>query len=132
MLPLRELLQIVAASNFKQPTRMAILYNHAEANNFAVIGTANKNEHDQGFFVKYGDGGVDLLPMVHLFKTQIYQLADYLGVPKEIRSRTPTTDTYSAPSAQQEPCSVSDHGSALVCARAKRTRWRGGPGDGSH
>ena len=67
-----------------------------------MIGTANKNEHDQGFFVKYGDGGVDIKPIAHLFKTQIYQLAEYLDVPESIRSRPPTTDTYSAPSTQEE------------------------------
>jgi NAD+ synthase len=101
-LPLKEYFQIVAASNFKQRTRMSMLYYHAELNNYAVVGTANKNEHGQGFFVKYGDGGVDIQPLVHLFKTQIYQLAEYLGVPAEIRQRPPTTDTYSAPSTQEE------------------------------
>lgn len=101
-LPLREYYQIVAASNFKQRTRMAMLYYHAELRNFAVIGTSNKNEHAQGFFVKYGDGGVDIQPIAHLLKTQIYQLARYLDVPEEIQQRPPTTDTYSAPSTQQE------------------------------
>jgi len=101
-LPVREFLQIVAASNLKQRTRMAMLYYHAEVNNYAVIGTANRNEHDQGFFVKYGDGGVDIKAIGHLFKTQVYQLAQYLGVPEEIRRRTPTTDTYGAPCNQQE------------------------------
>ena len=101
-LPVREFLQIVAASNLKQRTRMSMLYYHAELNNYAVIGTANKNEHDQGFFVKYGDGGVDIKAIGHLFKTQVYQLAEYLGVPEEIRHRTPTTDTYGAPCNQQE------------------------------
>jgi NAD+ synthase len=98
----REYSQIVAASNFKQRTRMAMLYYHAELNHYAVIGTANKNEHEQGFFVKYGDGGVDIKPIGHLFKTQVYQLAQYLDVPEEIRQRPPTTDTYSAPTTQQE------------------------------
>ena len=101
-LPLQEYFQIVAASNFKQRTRMAMLYYHAELRNYAVIGTANKNEHDQGFFVKYGDGGVDVKLIAHLFKTQVYQLAEYLDVPEVIRERPPTTDTYSAPSTQQE------------------------------
>lgn len=101
-LPLHEYFQIVAASNFKQRTRMAMLYYHAELRNYAAIGTANKNEHDQGFFVKYGDGGVDVKPIAHLFKTQVYQLAEYLDVPEEVRHRPPTTDTYSAPSTQQE------------------------------
>jgi len=98
----RDFLQIVAASNFKQRTRMAMLYYHAEVNHYAVIGTANKNEHDQGFFVKHGDAGVDVKPIGHLYKTQVYQLAEYLGVPEEIRKRTPTSDTYSAPTSQQE------------------------------
>ena len=81
---------------------MSTLYYHAELRQFAVIGTANKNEHAQGFFVKYGDGGADVKPIAHLYKTQVYQLAEFLGVPEQIRLRTPTTDTYSAPSTQQE------------------------------
>jgi NAD+ synthase len=97
-----EFLQIVAASNFKQRSRMATLYYHAEARNYAVIGTANKNEHNQGFLVKYGDGGVDIQPIAHLYKTQVYQLAEYLGVPEEIRQRPPTSDTYSAHQTQEE------------------------------
>lgn len=101
-LPAREMLEIVAASNLKQRARMSTLYFHAEARQFAVIGTANKNEHAQGFFVKYGDGGVDIQPIAHLFKTQIYELARYLEVPKGIQERPPTTDTYSAPCDQQE------------------------------
>src|SRR5436190_12950108 len=101
-LPAREMLEIVAASNLKQRARMSTLYFHAEARQFAVIGTANKNEHGQGFFVKYGDGGVDIQPIAHLFKTQIYQLARHLGVPEGIQTRPPTTDTYSAPQSQEE------------------------------
>jgi NAD+ synthase len=101
-LPARELLEIVAATNLKQRSRMSTLYFHAEARQFAVIGTANKNEHAQGFFVKYGDGGVDIQPIAHLFKTQVYELARCLGVPEAIQKRTPTTDTYSAPCDQQE------------------------------
>ncbi len=98
----QELRQIVAATNFKQRSRMAMLYYHAELRDYAVIGTANKNEHDQGFFVKYGDGGADVMPIVHLYKTQVYQLAEYLEIPEEIRHRPPTSDTYSAPSTQEE------------------------------
>ncbi|HGY56652.1 MAG TPA: NAD(+) synthase [Caldithrix abyssi] len=101
-LPLKEYLQIVAASNFKQRSRMSMLYYHAERLNWAVIGTGNKNEHEQGFFVKYGDGGADVKPIAHLFKTQVFQLAEYLGVPEEIQGRTPTTDTYSAEQTQEE------------------------------
>ena len=101
-LPLNEYLQITAASNFKQRSRMSMLYYHAEKRNYAVIGTPNKNEHDQGFFVKYGDSGSDVRPIKHLFKTQVYQVAEYLGIPEEIRKRTPTTDTYSAEQTQEE------------------------------
>jgi NAD+ synthase len=101
-LPAREFLQVVAASNFKQRTRMAMLYYHAELRNYAVIGTANKNEHEQGFFVKHGDAGVDFQAIVHLYKTQVYQLATELDVPEEIQKRPPTSDTYSAPSTQEE------------------------------
>jgi NAD+ synthase len=101
-LNLRDYLQIVAASNFKQRSRMMMLYYHAELRNYAVVGTPNRNEHDQGFFVKWGDGGYDVGPIRHLFKTQVYQLADYLDVPAEIRNAIPTTDTYSAHSSQEE------------------------------
>lgn len=101
-LPSAEFLQIVAASNFKQRSRMAMLYYHAEARNYAVIGTSNKDEHAQGFLVKYGDSGVDIQLIAHLYKTQVYQLAEYLDVPAEIRQRTPTSDTYSAHQTQEE------------------------------
>ena len=97
-----EFLQIVAASNFKQRARMAVLYFHAELRNHAVVGTTNKDEHDQGFFVKYGDGGADVMAIGHLYKSQIYQLAEYLDVPAAIRTRPPTTDTYSAACDQTE------------------------------
>lgn len=101
-LPAREFLQIVAASNFKQRARMAMLYHHAELHNYAVIGTANRSEHDQGFFVKHGDVGVDVKALGHLYKTQVYQLATYLDIPEAIRRRPPTSDTYSAPCTQEE------------------------------
>jgi NAD+ synthase len=98
----RDYLQIVAASNFKQRTRMSILYYHAEALHYAVIGTPNKHEQEQGFFVKYGDGGADVMPIGNLYKTQVYQLARQLGVPDTIIKRTPTTDTYPAAQTQEE------------------------------
>jgi NAD+ synthase len=101
-LPLKEYLQIVAASNMKQRIRMLTLYYHAERLNYAVIGTGNKNEHDQGFFVKYGDGGADCKPIAHLFKTQVFQLGEFLGVPKSIQDRIPTTDTYPDEQTQEE------------------------------
>jgi NAD+ synthase len=101
-LPLKAYLQIVAASNLKQRLRMTTLYYHAEKRNYAVVGTGNKDEHMQGFFVKYGDGGADLKPIAHLFKIQVYQVAEAIGVPQEIIKRTPTTDTYSFEVTQEE------------------------------
>lgn len=101
-LPANEFRQIVAASNFKQRSRMSILYYHAEARHYAVIGTPNKHEVEQGFFVKNGDGGADVMPIAHLYKTQVYQFARFLGIPQEIIDRTPTSDTYTAEQTQEE------------------------------
>jgi NAD+ synthase len=101
-MPSAEFRQIEAASNFKQRCRMSMLYYHAELLHYAVIGTPNKHEVEQGFFVKWGDGGADIMPIAHLYKTQVYQLARYLEVPREIIDRTPTTDTYSAEQTQEE------------------------------
>jgi len=101
-LPLKAYLQIVASTNLKQRLRMTTLYYQAEKRNWAVAGTGNKDEHMQGFFVKYGDGGADLKPIAHLYKVQVFQLAEYLGVPQKIIERTPTTDTYSAEVTQEE------------------------------
>jgi NAD+ synthase len=95
-------LGIVAATNMKQRTRKQIEYYHADRMNYAVIGTPNLLEYDQGFFVKNGDGAADLKPIAHLYKSQVYQLATYLGVPEEITSRPPTTDTYQLAQTQQE------------------------------
>lgn len=102
ILPAKDYLQIVASSNFKQRTRMSMLYYYAESLHYAVIGTPNRHEVEQGFFVKYGDGGADVMPIASLYKTQVYQLAEHLGVPQEIIDRTPTTDTYSAEQTQEE------------------------------
>lgn len=95
-------LGIVAATNMKQRTRKQFEYYHADRLNFAVLGTPNRLEYDQGFFVKNGDGAADIKPIAHLYKSQVYQLAAHLGIPQEIRSRPPTTDTYSMPQTQEE------------------------------
>jgi len=94
--------EVVAATNFKQRTRKMLEYHHADRLDYAVLGTPNRLEYDQGFFVKNGDGAADVKPIAHLYKTQVYQLAEFLGVPEEIRSRPPTTDTYSLPQSQDE------------------------------
>jgi NAD+ synthase len=101
-LPLDAYLGIVAATNFKQRVRKMMEYHYADSRRYAVAGTANLLEHDQGFFVKHGDGAADLKPIAHLYKSQVYQLAEYLGVPEEIRRRRPTTDTYPLEQSQEE------------------------------
>ncbi len=94
--------EVVAATSFKQRTRKMLEYHHADRLDYAVIGTPNLLEYDQGFFVKNGDGAADVKPIAHLYKSQVYQLAEHLGIPEEIRSRPPTTDTYSLPQSQDE------------------------------
>ncbi len=101
-LPLNAYLGVVAATNFKQRIRKMMEYYYADKLNFATTGTPNRLEYDQGFFVKLGDGAADIKPIAHLYKTQVYQLAEYLGVPEEIRRRPPTTDTYSLEQGQDE------------------------------
>lgn len=101
-LPLNAYLGILAASNFKQRTRKMIEYYHADRLNYAVAGTPNRLEYDLGFFVKGGDGAADFKPIAHLYKSQVYQLAEHLGVPEEICRRPPTTDTYSLAQSQEE------------------------------
>jgi NAD+ synthase len=95
-------LEIVAATNFKQRVRKMLEYHHADRLHYAVLGTPNRLEYDQGFFVKGGDGLADVKPIAHLYKTQVYQLAHHLGVPCRIIERPPTTDTYSLPQTQEE------------------------------
>ncbi|MEU0315236.1 NAD(+) synthase [Nocardioides sp. NPDC006273] len=95
-------LEIVAATNFKQRARKALEYFHADRLNYAVAGTPNRLEYDQGFFVKLGDGAADLKPIAHLYKSQVYAMAAHLGVPEEIQARPSTTDTYSLEQSQEE------------------------------
>ena len=101
-MPAGPYLQVVASTNHKQRIRKTLEYYHADRLNYAVIGTPNRLEYDQGFFVKNGDGAADLKPIAHLYKTQVYALAHYLGLPDEVCSATPTTDTYSLAQGQDE------------------------------
>jgi NAD+ synthase len=94
--------EIVAATNFKQRVRKMLEYHHADRLDYAVVGTPNRLEYDQGFFVKNGDGAADVKPIAHLYKTQVYQLAEEVGVPVVIRERPPTTDTYALEQSQEE------------------------------
>jgi NAD+ synthase len=93
---------VVAATNFKQRVRKMLEYHHADRLHYAVVGTPNRLEYDQGFFVKNGDGAADVKPIAHLYKSQVYALAEHLGVPQEICERPPTTDTYALDQSQEE------------------------------
>ncbi len=93
---------IVASTSFKQRTRKMMEYYYADRMNYAVVGTPNRLEYDQGFFVKNGDGAADLKPIAHLYKSQVYQIAEHLGIPSDIRNRRPTTDTYPLEQSQEE------------------------------
>jgi NAD+ synthase len=101
-MPAAAYLALVAATNYKQRLRKTTEYYHADRLAYAVIGTPNRLEYDQGFFVKQGDGAADVKPIAHLYKTQVYALAAHLGVPEEVRTQPPTTDTYSMPQTQEE------------------------------
>jgi NAD+ synthase len=101
-LPLEAYLGVLAATNFKQRVRKMMEYYYADRLNYAVAGTPNRLEYDQGFFVKLGDGAADFKPIAHLYKTQVYKMAEYLGVPEKNCKRSPTTDTYSLEQGQDE------------------------------
>ena len=125
-------LQIVAATNFKQRVRKTIEYCHADRLNYAVVGTPNRLEYDQGFFVKNGDGSADVKPIAHLYKTQVYALARYLDLPEDVCDAQPTTDTYSMVQGQDEfyfalPYDKMDI--ALLYNRGESTAACGGTGD---
>ncbi len=95
-------LKISACQNMKQRMRMVQLYYYAEKNNYIVAGTTNKSEVLQGFFVKFGDGGVDIEPIAHLYKTHVFEMAEHIGVIEEILNRHPSPDTYSLPVTDKE------------------------------
>jgi len=124
---------VIAAANMKQRTRKQLEYYHADRLGYAVAGTPNLLEYDQGFFVKNGDGAADFKPIAHLYKSQVYQLAAHLGLPAEICARPPTTDTWSLPQSQEEfyfsaPYQVMDvcmHGLESGCS-AETTAARAG------
>ena len=114
-MPAPAYLQLIAATNYKQRVRKMTEYYHADRLNYVVAGTPNRLEYDQGFFVKLGDGSADIKPIAHLYKTQVYALAEYLGVPEEIRKRPPTTDTFSLPQTQEEFYFALPYGQMDLC-----------------
>ena len=101
-LRLHEYLTIVAATSYKQRLRKTIEYFHADRLHYAVLGTPNRLEYDQGFFVKNGDGAADIKPIAHLYKSQVYGMARHLGLPERLCNAQPTTDTYSLEQGQDE------------------------------
>jgi NAD+ synthase len=101
-MPVDVYLAIVAATNMKQRVRKLLEYSRADALNYAVIGTPNRLEYDQGFFVRGGDGLADVKPIAHLYKTQVFGMARWLGLPPVITEQMPSTDTYSLPQSQEE------------------------------
>jgi NAD+ synthase len=114
-IPLHSYLQLIAATNLKQRTRKMTEYLYADRLNYAVCGTPNRLEYDQGFFVKLGDGSADFKPIAHLYKSQVYQLAEALDIPEEIRKRPPTTDTFSLPQTQEEFYFSLPYGQMDIC-----------------
>ena len=97
-----EFLYLTAATSIKHRVRMALLYYHAEKNHLVVAGTTNKSEYMQGYFVKYGDGGSDIEPLVNLYKSQIYQLGKFLNVPNEVISKDASPDVWSYATNDEE------------------------------
>ena len=97
-----DFLNLTAATSIKHRVRMTMLYHYAEKNNFAVIGTTNKTEYLQGYFVKYGDGGSDIEPLVHLYKSQIYQIAKFLKLPEKIINQDASPDVWSFKTNDEE------------------------------
>jgi NAD+ synthase len=114
-IPFHAYLQLIAATNLKQRIRKMTEYLYADRLNFAVCGTPNRLEYDQGFFVKQGDGSADFKPIAHLYKSQVYQLAEALGIPEEIRKRPPTTETFSLPQTQEEFYFSLPYGQMDIC-----------------
>ena len=102
-LPASAYRKLVAATNFKQRVRKMLEYYHADRLGYAVAGTPNRLEYDQGFFVKLGDGAADVKPIAHLFKSQVYAVSPRTSAfRKRFGTRTPTTDTFSLPQTQEE------------------------------
>jgi NAD+ synthase len=97
-----DFLTLTASTSIKHRVRMTLLYFHGEKNNFSVVGTTNKSEYQQGYFVKYGDGGSDIEPLVNIYKSQIYQLGKFLEIPNEILVSDASPDVWSFSTSDEE------------------------------
>ena len=97
-----DFLTLISATSIKHRVRMTLLYFYAEKNNLSVVGTTNKSEYLQGYFVKYGDGGSDIEPLVNLYKSQIYQIGNFLNVPEVILNNDASPDVWSYSTTDEE------------------------------
>ena len=97
-----DFLTLTAATSIKHRVRMTLLYYYAEKNNLSVVGTTNKSEYLQGYFVKYGDGGSDIEPLVNLYKSQIYQIGDFLNIDQDIMINPASPDVWSYSTTDEE------------------------------
>lgn len=102
LLPLYDPSDLIASGNIKPRVRMVIAYHYANTLRSMVIGSANKTEWLTGYFTKYGDGGVDLMPLADLYKTQVRQLARHLAIPQGIIEKTPTAGLWPGQSDEGE------------------------------
>lgn len=98
----KESKQRIPMANIRARVRMVILYYYANVNNYLVVGTGDRSEALIGFFTKYGDGGADFLPTCHLYKTQVRELAKYLGVPEKIAYKPSSPQLYPGHKATDE------------------------------
>jgi len=91
-----------ALANIKARVRMILLFEYANMTRSLVCGTSNKSEMLVGYFTKYGDGGVDIMPIADLYKTQVWELARYLKIPDELISKPPTAGLIAGQTAEKE------------------------------
>ena len=92
----------LAEANIKPRLRMTTLYYFANKLNYLVVGTGNKSELMIGYFTKYGDGGADILPLGNLLKSQVRELAEYLGIPKKIIDKPPSAGLWEGQTDEKE------------------------------
>ena len=106
----------VAKGNLEARVRMTLLYYHANSMGYLVAGTGDRSEALLGYFTKWGDGGVDFLPIAHLFKTQVRELGDYLGLPTAVVKKPASPQLWPGQSALDEiPADYSKLDVALYC-----------------
>ncbi|WP_406616943.1 NAD(+) synthase [Mycoplasmopsis adleri] len=97
-----EITNLMSLSNIKPRLRMTTLYAYAQQNNYLVLGTDNEDEYFIGYFTKYGDGGVDLLPISQLLKSEVRALAKHLNIPQSIINKTPSAGLWDGQSDEKE------------------------------